>query len=153
MYLGIFAERLKDLMELEGTSIRALSIKLNVDRKSIRHWLQAKHFPRYDAFVKLAVYYQVSLDYLVGLDDGFLCSPNLFTDEGALERIRVDFLENLSSYMHAHKLTRYALSKELQIAQKPITNWLTKGSMPEVGTLIKLAQLMNCSLATLLSHG
>ena len=153
MYLGIFSERLKDLMELEGTSIRALATKLNADRKSIRHWLQGKHFPRYDAFVKLAVYYQVSVDYLVGLDDGFLGEPNHFTDEDAIQQIRVNFLSNLSNYMRKHNITRYALSKKLQIDQKSITNWLTKGSMPEVGTLIKIAQLMNCSLATLLSRG
>lgn len=45
MYLDIFSARLKDLMELEGTSIRALSLKICADRKSIRHWLQGKHFP------------------------------------------------------------------------------------------------------------
>ena len=132
MYLGIFSERLKDLMELEGTSIRALATKINVDRKSVRHWLQGKHFPRYDAFVKLADYYQVGVDYLVGLDDGFLGASNLYTGEDALEKLRANFLENLSNYMREHNITRYALSRKLQIDQKPITNWLKKGSMPEV---------------------
>lgn len=153
MYLGIFAERLKDLMELEGTSIRALSMKINADRKSVRHWLQGKHFPRCDAFVRLAAYFQVSVDYLVGLDDGFPCVQSRLTGELDIRELRANFLANLTRYMREKKMTRYALSKALQIDQKPITNWLFKNGMPEIGTLIKIAQLMNCTLAALLSRG
>lgn len=47
---------LKELMELEGVSTRALSQKINVERKSIRLWLAGKFFPRYDALIKLSVF-------------------------------------------------------------------------------------------------
>lgn len=152
MYLDIFSARLKDLMELEGTSIRALSLKIGADRKSIRHWLQGKHFPRYDALVKTAIFFEVSVDYLVGLEDSLPCAPYRLTDEAAITKIRENFLANVSSYMRGRKMTRYAVAKGLQIDPKPVTNWLTKGSMPEIGTLIKLSQLMNCTLDSLLSQ-
>lgn len=35
MYLEKFSKRLKELMELEGFSIRALSLKIKVERRSI----------------------------------------------------------------------------------------------------------------------
>ena len=44
MYLEIFAKRLKDLMEMEAESNRSLSIKLKVERKSVRGWLNGEFF-------------------------------------------------------------------------------------------------------------
>lgn len=67
MYLEKFSKRLKELMELEGFSIRALSLKIKVERRSIQLWLAGKFFPRYDALIKLSIYFGV--DYLLGLDD------------------------------------------------------------------------------------
>lgn len=63
---------LKELMELEGVSTRALSQKINVERKSIRLWLAGKFFPRYDALIKLSVFSGVRIDYLLGRDDTFI---------------------------------------------------------------------------------
>lgn len=55
MYLEKFSKRLKELMELEGFSIRALSLKIKVERRSIQLWLAGKFFPRYDALIKLSI--------------------------------------------------------------------------------------------------
>ena len=64
-----FSKRLKDLMEMEGLSNRALSMKINVDRASIRLWLSGRFYPRYDALIKLAAFFNVSIDYLIGLEN------------------------------------------------------------------------------------
>lgn len=72
MYLEKFSKRLKELMELEGFSIRALSLKIKVERRSIQLWLAGKFFPRYDALIKLSIYFGVRIDYLLGLDDTLL---------------------------------------------------------------------------------
>ena len=65
MYLEKFSKRLKELMELEGFSIRALSLKIKVERRSIQLWLAGKFFPRYDALIKLSIYFGVRIDYPV----------------------------------------------------------------------------------------
>lgn len=67
MYLEKFSKRLKELMELEGFSIRALSLKIKVERRSIQLWLAGKFFPRYDALIKLSIYFGVRIDYLLKL--------------------------------------------------------------------------------------
>lgn len=77
MYLEKFSKRLKELMELEGVSIRALSQKINVERKNIRLWLAGKFFPRYDALIKLSVFSGVRIDYLLGRDDTFILNSAL----------------------------------------------------------------------------
>ena len=55
-----FSKRLKDLMEMEGLSNRALSMKINVGRASIRLWLSGRFYPRYDALIKLAAFFEVN---------------------------------------------------------------------------------------------
>lgn len=49
----VFSNRLKDLMLTEKVSKRALSNRTGLERKSIQTWLNAKHYPRYDALLKL----------------------------------------------------------------------------------------------------
>lgn len=69
MSLPIFAYRLKELMLLNGLNNHKLSKEISVQRKSIINWLGGVNYPRYDAFIKLANYLNVSTDYLVGLTD------------------------------------------------------------------------------------
>ncbi len=38
MHMDEFSKRFKDLMEFEGLSKRAISLKINVDRASVRLW-------------------------------------------------------------------------------------------------------------------
>ena len=69
MGLVKFAQRLKELMELDGISQRSLAIKINVDTKCIRLWLKGIYFPKYNALIRLSEYFQVRIDYLIGLED------------------------------------------------------------------------------------
>ncbi len=85
MYLDEFSKRLKHLMELEGISNRALSIKIDVDRASIRLWLSGKYYPRYDALIKLSAFFKVRIDSLVGLE--------LMTEEEDISPLEKDFKE------------------------------------------------------------
>lgn len=150
MYLDKFSKRLKELMELEGLSKRALSLRLHVDRKSIRLWLNGVYFPRYDALIKLSLYFKVWINYLVGIDDHI---GNRFKDSGIeLNAVPAYFCETLKKYMQEKRLTKYAVAKKIRTDQKTLTKWLTQGSMPETATVIKIAQWMNVSLDELLGR-
>ena len=151
MQLDIFSKRLKELMELEGCSIRALASKIGADRKSIRLWLSGVFYPKSEAMIKLSVYFKVSIDYLVGLesilDDGsFFATIKL----PPIETIQKYFSQTVGVFMREKNLTLYALSKKLKVDQKALTKWFTHGSMPEVTTLIKLTNLTNMSINELL---
>lgn len=142
-----FSKRLKDLMEMEGLSNRALSMKINVDRASIRLWLSGRFYPRYDALIKLAAFFNVSIDYLIGLEN---VTDNNVRKAVSMEEVRKHFFLTLSRYMEEHHLTIYAMAKRIDIDQKAFTNWLTKGSMPETGMIIRLAKEMKIFVDDLL---
>ena len=151
MNLEIFSKRLKELMEMEGESIRSLSIKIDVDRTSIRYWLKGIYFPKYDALIKVSAFFNVSADYLVGLEENMDSAASFKgSKEISAAEISEKFVKQLSAYMTEKNLTIYAMSKELDIDQKAFTKWLRNGSMPSVAVLIKLARLMHVPLHTLL---
>lgn len=69
MPLLIFSSRLEQLMKPENISKRKLSIETHVDRASITTYLQGSCLPRYEALARIADYFEVSADYLLGLEE------------------------------------------------------------------------------------
>ncbi len=153
MPLNGFSKRLKELMELEGLSNRALSLKINVDRASIRFWLSGRFYPKYDSLIKLASYFRIGIDSLMGLDEIEKDVEELTIVEGEFcENVQAHFFQKITEYMQERRLTKYALAKRLDIDQKAFTNWLKKGSMPGTATIMRLSRIMNASIDGLLGR-
>ncbi len=153
MNAELFAKRLKELMELEGVSKRALSKALRVDRKSILFWQSGNYFPRYDRIIKLAIFFEIRIDNLLGLENA---EKDIVELTGATEPFCEDveghFLARVSAYMKEEGLTRYAFAKKVNVDQKALIHWFIKGSMPETATIIRLARLMKISVDELLGR-
>ncbi len=64
-----FGERLKELRIEEGLSARDLAEKIGVSDASIIRWENDKINPSIEYLYALAVYFKVSSDYLLGLED------------------------------------------------------------------------------------
>lgn len=65
----IFAERLKELRTERGLGQNSLANKLGLSNASISYWETCKQEPTVGALYKLAVFFEVSADYLLGLED------------------------------------------------------------------------------------
>lgn len=65
----IFAERLKALRMEQGIGQNLLAKKLQLSNASISYWETEKQEPTASALFKLAEYFNVSSDYLLGLKD------------------------------------------------------------------------------------
>jgi len=65
----IFAERLKDLRTEQGLSVWQLGEAIGVSHAAISRWENEMRIPNIEALVKIAKYFKVSADYLVGLED------------------------------------------------------------------------------------
>ena len=64
-----FRERLKLLRERMGVSAEAASLDMNLDKNCVWLWENGKRKPSVDSICKLARYYDVPADYLLGLKD------------------------------------------------------------------------------------
>jgi transcriptional regulator with XRE-family HTH domain len=67
--LKIFAERLKQLREKTGDNSRTVAKALGLSTSTYLYYEQEKTQPNLDTLVKIAKYFNVSVDYLLGIED------------------------------------------------------------------------------------
>lgn len=65
----MFREILINLLNEKGITQRQLSNAANIPATTISGWLNAGRLPDYNALKKLSIYFDVSADYLLGLED------------------------------------------------------------------------------------
>lgn len=64
-----FAERLKQLRIEKSLNQTQLAKELSVDQRSISNWENVVREPSFEMLKKIAKYFEVSTDYLLGLED------------------------------------------------------------------------------------
>lgn len=67
--MKVFAERLKELRISENLSQRKLAEMTNLSPSAIKQWENESRVPNAEAVVVLAKFFDVSSDYLLGLED------------------------------------------------------------------------------------
>ena len=67
--MKIFAQRLKDLRKEKGLSQQQFAEYLNIKQQSYARYEADTSEPSYDMLVEIAKFFEVSTDYLLGLED------------------------------------------------------------------------------------
>lgn len=65
----IVKERIKELMSVEKISQYSLAKKLEISQSTICNWLNGKKEPSIESLWKLAEYFDVTIDFLVGKEN------------------------------------------------------------------------------------
>ena len=68
-YMKIFAERLRELRTEHNLSMKQLANKLNTTDAAISNWENNINEPKITYLKDIAIYFGVSTDYLLGLED------------------------------------------------------------------------------------
>ena len=64
-----FAERLFELREENNITMEALAYYLKVNKSTISRWERKESLPNIDYAYLIAIYFNVSTDYLLGLEN------------------------------------------------------------------------------------
>ena len=64
-----FSERLKELREESNLTQKNLANKLNISKSAISAWEIGRNQPSYDLLIEIAKFFNVSTDYLLGMED------------------------------------------------------------------------------------
>ncbi|MBE5740932.1 MAG: helix-turn-helix transcriptional regulator [Clostridiales bacterium] len=67
--MKIFAERLQELRTDMGLTRNKLSKLLHVDDMTITRWEQEERIPNIEQIYKIAVFFDVTVDYLIGIQN------------------------------------------------------------------------------------
>ena len=135
--LSIFAERINELMFDNKTTPEALSKVLGVDLSLIYKYLRKEYIPSSPNAIRLANYFNCSLDYLVGLSEDTSMS---FNKEDKPFSIRFQEL------LKEHNCTRYRVKKDTKLAKQSVDDWYNGVRMPTIDNLLVLAEYFSCSI-------
>jgi len=69
MDYSAFQERLKALMDSRGYGIKALADKMNITSATLSRYLSGNRSPDLPYVVKLAEFFGVSIDWILGIND------------------------------------------------------------------------------------
>lgn len=140
--LSNFSERLIELMKENDLNAEKLAKALNIEPTVVRRWC----LPNKDAFIssliKLAEYFECSLDYLCKRSDTFLdykpkeCPP---------------FMEWLPTVIKERGKTTYQIFTQTRIKSSYFTSW-RQGSEPLISSLGVLADFLDVSLDHLIGR-
>ncbi|QQE78093.1 helix-turn-helix domain-containing protein [Alicyclobacillus sp. SO9] len=81
-----FPERLSTLIKSKGVQKKELAEKLGISYRNLRHYELGERKPDFDGLTKLADFFDVSVDYLVGRSDD--PNPDKETDPEQAEFLR-----------------------------------------------------------------
>ena len=68
-HLSTFAERLRELRQERGLSMKELAEKIRVTDGAVSNWENDVNEPKLTHINRLAIFFDVSSDYLIGLED------------------------------------------------------------------------------------
>ena len=63
--MSTMLERMENLADEEGINLKQLAVKLGLSNSSFSDWKRGKASPSLNAVIKIAEYFDVSIDYLV----------------------------------------------------------------------------------------
>ncbi|WP_429247450.1 helix-turn-helix domain-containing protein [Lactococcus lactis subsp. lactis] len=135
--MSVFTEQLKTLRKINGITQKELAEKLKIKQNSYSDWENGKSEPNIEMLVRIADYFDVSLDYLMG---------------GKMKNITEEFSLCLKKIRMKRKLSQKQIAEELKISQQQYSKWEGGIITPNAETLVRLADYFDVSVDYLLGR-
>lgn len=139
--MKIFVENLNDLIMESGKSLRQLEKESGVSAMQYSRYLKGS-IPTIDITLKIARYFDVSLDYLFGLSDKKVTTKHNFEMS--------NFLDNYNKLLKENNTTHYKFMKDSPFDESIIRHW-KNGSTPRLDVVYYIAKNLNGSIDDLIS--
>lgn len=136
-YAAVFSCRLKDLMEEKGITSELLGKEIGTSGSTVRAWCEGRYLPYLSHAVKLADFFDCTIDYLMGLENDFIETESRPTEYNFYERVR--------AVMKEKKVTRYRLTVSTKIKDSHLFNWRA-GKNPRIDSVIAVAEYLNVTV-------
>ena len=137
MNLSNFPERLSELIFESGTNAAKLSLELGYGNARISRYLTGRSLPTVEAAVRLADYFQCSVDYLLGL-----------VEENHTRSFKAcpPFGQNLMFLCNYYQISRYRLQQMTHISESVMRYWVRNKTQPSIVNVVRIAEALNCSV-------
>lgn len=143
MGLEKFPDRVKDLVYENLTRVTDVGEETGLGEANVSRYINGRCLPTLSAAVRLADYFNVTLDYLLGLEDD---------SEATLFMPCPPFGQRLDEVLKKFNLSRYKLVKLTGIAESNIRYWYQGKIAPTVESAVKIAQALGCTVDFLIGR-
>ncbi len=124
-------------------SIAELARQTKMQYKIIADYIKELSTPNLYNAIKLASFFNCSLDFLVGISDE--------EDFGNYSTPTLNFYEIYKKELKSQNITHYRLTKDTDINVNDVAKWKT-GSTPTLYNLIKIADYLGVSIDSLIGR-
>lgn len=143
--MDTFIDNLKDLIDETGLSLRQLAKKSGVSAMQYSRYLNGS-IPTIDTTLKIAKYFNCSLDYLFGLSE----------DKNNKRYKTYDynfscFLDNYRKLLDENKISHYKFMKNSNYDESIIRHWKA-GSIPRLDIIYYIAKNLGGSIDELIGR-
>jgi transcriptional regulator with XRE-family HTH domain len=132
-----FSDILKDLIDESDLSLRKLATQSNVSANQYSKYLRGS-FPTIDVAVRIANYFDCSLDYLFGLTD---VKKHCVFRNCDLSLFVCRYIELLKD----NDITHWKFAQKYGLSESCLRHWKC-GEIPKIESLIIIASNLYCSL-------
>ena len=136
-----FQERLNELLEENNLSRLKLANIINITSTTINDYFNKNYYPKIDIAIKMAKFFNCSLDFLFGLTEE-RNNANLNNQE---------FLYNFNLLLNKNKLSISKAMKNLQMSEYNYYRW-KKGMFPKTNNLVDIAKYFGASIDFLVGN-
>ncbi len=133
--MNTFQETLKELLCEKNLSRLALAKIINISSTTINGYFNNGYYPEIKIAVKIANFFDCSLDYLFGISD----------QRKNTERNKNKFIENFTTIIKQQKMSVFQTMKVLNMSEYNYYRW-RNGLFPKTVNLIEIAKFFNVSL-------
>ncbi len=140
--LTIFQKRIRELAyetELKNVDIAKAG---NFDYRALSNALVYGITPTTSTLIKMADYFKVSMDYLLGRTE----------TNDYIESSNENFQVRFEKLCKEKGVTHYKVSKDCCFDKSNITRWLKKGYLPTIESLILITEYFNVSIDYILGR-
>lgn len=141
--LSIFAERLDSLLFDSKLNPPSFAKILGCGRATINRYLSGTKMPTVEMTVRMADYFQISADFLLGLDE---------ENHAKVYRPYIPFRERLPQICKEFRITKYQLQKKTGLPESAIYNWQAGRTSPTIESLVRIAEALECTVDCVLGR-
>lgn len=137
-----FQERLQDLLVENELSRLQLSKKIGISFETLNGYFNKGFYPELSVAIKIADYFDCSLQYLMGLTEDYQTS----------DKNNLSFIDTIKKLLSENNLSIEKFMKALNMSEANYYRWKNKNNNPAMQSLIAIAKFFDVSIDYLVGH-
>lgn len=135
MNFDVFADRLSDLIFDSKKPVTTVAKEIGVNKSTLYEYLLREREPRIYNLVKIADYFNCSIDFLLGLEDEI---PGLVFKECK------SFPEQFKDVLSYFNISRYKLQQMTGLSESMLYYWAKGQRTPTIESILLVCKKLEC---------